>query len=64
MRRIIIITTICGIFLAGSVVGGSYIIASAIRQAGDRQVDAIKQAADQQSFATEQAERAREQTTQ
>jgi hypothetical protein len=55
MRRIIIIATICGIFLAGSVVGGSYVIATAIRQTGDRQVEAIQQAADQQSDATDRA---------
>jgi hypothetical protein len=55
MRRIVIIATICGTMLAGSVVGGSYIIASAIRQTGDRQVEAIQQAADQQSEATERA---------
>jgi hypothetical protein len=55
MRRTIIITALCGGILVASVIGGSYMIATAIRQAGDRQADAIQQAADQQSLATEQA---------
>jgi hypothetical protein len=55
MYRTIIITALCGGILVGSVIGGSYIIATAIRQSGDRQVEAIQQAADQQSLATEQA---------
>ena len=55
MRRTIIITALCGGILVGSVIGGSYMIATAIRQSGDRQVDAIQQAADRQSLATEQA---------
>ena len=55
MRRTIIITALCGGILVASVIGGSYMIATAIRQAGDRQVNAIQQAADQQSLATEQA---------
>jgi hypothetical protein len=55
MYRAIIITALCGGILVGSVIGGSYMIATAIRQAGDRQVDAIQQAADQQSLATEEA---------
>jgi hypothetical protein len=61
-RTIIIIAALCGVIVVGSVIGGSYMIATAIRQAGDRQVDAIHQAADQQSLATEQApERAHQQ---
>jgi hypothetical protein len=61
-RRTIIITALCGGVLVGSVIGGSYMIATAIRQAGDRQVDAIQRAADQQSLATEQvSERAYQQ---
>jgi hypothetical protein len=55
MHRTIIITALCGVILVGSVIGGSYMIATAIRQAGDRQVDAIQQSADEQSRATEQA---------
>ena len=55
MRRTIIITALCGGILVVSVIGGSYMIATAIRQVGDRQVDAIQQASDQQSLATERA---------
>jgi hypothetical protein len=55
MYRTIIIAALCGVIVVGSVIGGSYMIATAIRQAGDRQVDAIQQAGYEQSRATEQA---------
>jgi hypothetical protein len=55
MYRTIIITALCGGILFASIIAGSYMIATAIRLAGGRQVDAIQQAADQQSLATEQA---------
>src|SRR6516162_8432266 len=33
MRRIIVITAVCGAILAGSVIGGSYMVATAIHRA-------------------------------
>jgi hypothetical protein len=55
MYRTIIIAALCGVIVVGSVIGGSYMIATAIRQAGDRQVNAIQQAGYEQSLATDRA---------
>ena len=55
MRRIIIITALCGVILVGSVIGGSYMIVCAIRQTADRQVEAIEQAADREAAANQAA---------